>query len=52
MERILKTQAEFRKAEIRIKLKDCHKVRVREYQHRDKNIEGDNVYYQYQDLNA
>ena len=52
IERILKTEAEFREAEMRMKLKDCQKVRVRDYQHRDIYVEGDKVYYQYQDLNA
>ena len=31
MERILTTRAEFREAEMHLKLEDCQKVRVREY---------------------
>ena len=31
IERLLKTQEEFRKVEMRLKLKDCQNVRVREY---------------------
>ena len=49
MERILKTQAEIRETEMKIKLKDCQKVKRRDYQHRDKYVEGNKVYYQYQD---
>ena len=33
MERILTTKAEFREEEMRMKLKDCQRVQVREYQH-------------------
>ena len=42
MERILKTMAEFREEEMRLKLKDCHKVRIR-----GSNKEGDKVWYQH-----
>ena len=49
IERLLKTQAEFREAEMRVKLKDCQKVQVRDYLNRDKYVKGTNVYYQYQD---
>ena len=52
MERLLKTQEEFRKAEVRAKLNDCQKVRVRGYQHLDKYLKGDKVWYQYQDSNV
>ena len=43
MERILKTQAEFRDAEMRIEIKDCQGVRVRNYQDRGQYLEGDEV---------
>ena len=33
MERLLNTQADFRKADMRMKLKDCQGVKVTEYQH-------------------
>ena len=51
MERLLKTQEEFRKAEVRAKLNDCQMVRVRGYQHLDKYVEGDKGRYQNQDSN-
>ena len=47
MERILKTTAEFREAEMHLKLKDCQKVRVREYQHQGPYVEGDKIWYQH-----
>ena len=43
MERLMKTQEEFQKAEIRVKLNNCAKIRARGYQHLDKYIEGDKV---------
>ena len=33
MERLLNTQADFRKADMRMKLKNCQGVKVTEYQH-------------------
>ena len=52
MEISLKTQAAFRKAEMRMKLKDCQGVKVREYQHQVQYLEGENIWYHHQDLNA
>ena len=52
IEEFLRTQEEFRKVEMRLKLKDCQDVRVREYLHRDRYVEGDKVWYKYQDSNA
>ena len=52
MERLLKTQAEFREAEMQMKMKVCQGVRVREYQHRGQYLEGDRAWYQHQDFNA
>ena len=52
MERLLRTQAEFREAEMLLKLKDCHGVRVRIYQHRGQYLEGGKVWYQHQNSNA
>ena len=52
MERILNTAAEFREAEMCLKLKDCQKVGIRKYQHQGPYIEGDKVWYQYQDSNT
>ena len=46
IERLMRTQEEFWKAEMRAKLNDCQKVRVKEYQHLDKYVEGDKVWYQ------
>ena len=43
MERILKTQAEFREAVMGMKLKDFHGLRVRQYQHQGQYIEGDKI---------
>ena len=40
IERIMELQEEFRKAEIRTKLKDCQGVQVRGYQHQKKYLEG------------
>ena len=51
MERLLKTQEEFWKAEMRLKLKDCQGVRVKEYQHWDRYVEDDKLWYQHQDSN-
>ena len=39
-------------AEMRLKLKDCLKVRIKDYQHQGPYIEGDKGRYQHQDLNA
>ena len=44
--------AEFRETEMRLKLKDCQKVRIRDYQHHGPCIERDKVWYQHQDSNA
>ena len=44
MERIMELQEEFRKAEIRTKLKDCQGVQVRGYQHQKKYLEGDKMW--------
>lgn len=52
MERLLKTQAEFREADMPMKIKDCQGVRVREYHHRGQYLKGDRVWYQHQDFNA
>ena len=43
MERILKTQVEFRETEMRMKIKDCQGVQVREYWHRGQYLEGGKV---------
>ena len=48
IERLLITQAEFREAEMQMKIKDCQGVRVRDYQHRGQCLEGDKVWYQHQ----
>ena len=45
MERILKTIAKFREAEMRWKSKDCHKVIIREYHYQVLYIEGDKGWY-------
>ena len=47
IEKILKTQAEFRETEMLIKLKDFQGVRVRGYQHQDNYLGGDQVWYQH-----
>ena len=52
MERILKTTAEFREADMWMKLKDCQGVRVRQYQHQGPYILGDRDWYRHQDSNA
>ena len=52
LERIPETKAEFREAKMRMKLKDCQGVRVRQDQHQDKYLEGDKVWYQHQDSNT
>merc|ERR1712112_440524 len=43
---------EFREAEPKVKLKECQGVRIRSYQHQDKYIARDKVWYQYKDGNA
>ena len=43
MERVIKTQAEFRETEMRMKIKDCQGVQVREYWHRGQYLEGGKV---------
>ena len=48
IERLMKTQQEFWKVEMRAKINDCYEARVRGYQHLDKYIEGDKVWYQHQ----
>ena len=40
MERLMKTQEEFRKAKMRAKLKDCQEMKVRGYQHQDRYLKG------------
>ena len=52
IERILETQKEFREVEMRLKLKECQGIRNRGYQHQEKYIEGDKVWYQYKDGKA
>merc|ERR1711962_71514 len=41
-----------REAETKVKLKDCHGIRVRSYQHQGNYITRDKVWYQYKDGNA
>ena len=52
MERLLKTQTEFREAEMRMKIKDCQGVRVKSNQHRGQYLEGDKVWYQHENSKA
>merc|ERR1711873_134161 len=52
METIHKVTKEFRKAETKVKLKDCQGIRVRSYQHQGNYIAGNKVWYQYKDGNA
>ena len=49
METIHKVTREFREAETKVKLKECQGIRVRSYQHQDKYVSGDKVWFQYQD---
>ena len=51
IERLPKTQAEFREVEMQMKLKNYWGVRVRAYQYQGQYLEEDNVWHQYQDLN-
>ena len=52
MEMILETATEFRDRDMCLKLKDCQKVWIREYQHQGPYIEGDKAWYQYHNSNA
>ena len=52
MEMIQKTTTEFREAEMKTKLKDCQNIRVRSFQHQEKYIEGDKIWFQYKDTLA
>ena len=52
MEKLLKIQAEFREAEMRMKIKDCQGFRVKSYQHRGQYLEDDKVCYQYENSKA
>ena len=45
IERLLRTQAEFREAEMQMKINDCQGVIVRDYQHRGQYLEGDKVWF-------
>ena len=49
METIHKVTREFREAETKVKLKECQGIRVRSYQHQDKYVSGDKVWFQYKD---
>ena len=46
MEILTKITAEFCKANMRRKLKECQGIRVQSYQHLDEYMEGDLVWYQ------
>ena len=37
---------------MRMKIKDCQEVRVRDFQHRGQYLKGDKVCYQHQDVNT
>ena len=52
METIHKVTREFREAETKVKLKECQGIRVRSYQHQDKYISGDKVWFQYKGVVA
>ena len=52
LETINKTTMEFREAEMRGKLKEFQGIQTRSYQHQDPYIEGDQVWYQFNDTNA
>ena len=52
METIHKVTREFREAETKVKLKECQGIRVRSYQHQDKYVSGDKVWFQYKDGNT
>ena len=52
MENLQKTIKEFRAADMNIKLKDCQKIRVQKYQHREPYTTGDKVWYQNKNSNA
>merc|ERR1712082_87010 len=49
METIHKVTKEFSIAETKVKLKECQGVRIRSYQHQDKYVQGDKVWFQYKD---
>merc|ERR1712163_92301 len=49
MDTINKVTKEFREAETKVKLKECQGVRIRSYQHQDKYVQGDKVWFQYKD---
>ena len=46
------TTAEFREAEMRMKLKECQGVRIRQYHLQGQYIEGEKVWYQHRDSNT
>merc|ERR1712240_689963 len=52
MDTIHKVTKEFREAETKVKLKECQGVRIRSYQHQDKYVQGDKVWFQYKDGSA
>merc|ERR1712112_399306 len=47
-----KVMREFREVEMRKKLKECQEIRTRSYQHLEKYIIGDKIWYQHQNGNA
>ena len=46
MENLTRIVAEFRKADMRRKLKECQGIQVQSYQHLDNYVEDDLVWYQ------
>merc|ERR1712002_481627 len=47
-----KVMQEFREVEMKKKLKECQEIRTRSYQHLEKYILGDKIWYQHQNGNA